>query len=72
MNFQGTPIPAGGDVITAVNGEPVTTTGELQSAVLSQNEGDTVTLTIVRDGQEQEVEVELAVVPQAEGSQEGN
>ncbi len=74
VNFQGTPIPAGGDVIVAVNGEPVTTTGELQNAVLSQSEGDTVTLTIVRDGQEQEVEVELAVVPQnAQGDQqEGN
>ena len=74
VNFQGTPIPAGGDVITAVNGEPVTTTGELQSAILSQSEGDAVTLTIVRDGQEQDVEVELAVVPQnAQGTdQEGN
>lgn len=74
VNFQGTPIPAGGDVITAVNGEPVTTTGELQNAVLSQGEGDTVTLTIVRDGQEQEVEVELAVVPEnTQGTeQEGN
>ena len=74
VNFQGTPIPAGGDVITAVNGEPVATTGELQSAVLSQSEGDAVTLTIIRDGQEQDVEVELAVVPQnAQGTdQEGN
>ncbi len=74
VNFQGTPIPAGGDVVTAVNGEPVATTGELQSAVLSQSEGDAVTLTIVRDGQEQDVEVELAVVPQnAQGTeQEGN
>lgn len=74
INFQGSPIPAGGDVITAVDGEPVTTAGELQTAVLGREAGDTVTLTIIRDGQEQEVEVELAVVPQnAQGTdQEGN
>ena len=74
ITFQGNPLPAGGDVITAVDGEPVTTTGELQTAVLGREAGDTVTLTIVRDGQEQEVEVELSVVPEAAGGteQEGN
>ena len=58
------PVPESGDVITAVNGEPVTTTGELQNAILSRGEGDTVTLTTVRDGQEQQVDVTLAQVPQ--------
>ncbi len=67
--YQDQAIPAGGDVITAVNGEPVTTTGELQSAILSRGEGDTVTLTIVRDGQEQQVDVTLAVVPQQQNQQ---
>jgi serine protease Do len=73
--FQDTPIPAGGDVITAVNGEPVTTTGELQQAVLSRDEGDTVEITYLRDGEEQTTEVTLAVVPQQEqptAPQEGN
>ena len=74
VNFQGTPIPAGGDVIIAVNGEPVATTGELQQAVLSRGEGDSVEITYLRDGQEQTVEVTLSVVPQnAQGTeQEGN
>ncbi len=62
--FEDVPIPAGGDVIIAVNGEPVSTTGELQQAVLSRGEGDTVEITYVRDGEEQTVEVTLAVVPE--------
>lgn len=73
--FEETPIPAGGDIITAVNGEPVTTTGELQQAVLSRGEGDTVEITYLRDGEEQTTEVTLAVVPQQEqptAPQEGN
>ncbi len=70
------PILVGGDVITAVNGQPVTTTGELQNAVLTQNEGDVVTLTYLREGEERTAEVTLAVVPQQEQPeatpQEGN
>ncbi len=70
--FQGQPVPIGGDVITAVDGEPVTTTAELQNAVLSRGDGDTVTLTIVRDGEEQQVEVTLAQVPQQSGQKQQN
>lgn len=70
--YQDQPIPAGGDVITAVNGEPVTTTGQLQNAILSRGEGDTVTLTIVRDGEEQQVDVTLAVVPQQQNQENQN
>jgi serine protease Do len=74
--YQDTPIPVGGDVITAVNGQPVTTTGELQRAILSRGEGETVEVTYVRDGEEQTVEVTLAVVPQQQqpqqAPQEGN
>ena len=73
--FQDTPIPVGGDVITAVNGQPVTTTGELQRAILSRGEGETVEITYVRDGEERTTEVTLAVVPQQPqeaAPQEGN
>ncbi len=61
---QGQPVAVGGDVITAVNGTSVEDSAELQDAVLSQQAGDTVTLTVVRDGQEQQIDVTLAVVPQ--------
>ena len=64
INYQGQPIPAGGDVITAVDGQPVTTTADLQNDILSRSKGDTVTLTIVRNGQEQQVKVKLTQVPQ--------
>lgn len=69
------PLLVGGDIITAVNGEPVTTGGELQNAILSQGDGDTVELTYVRDGQEQTTQVTLSVVPeqaQQTAPQEGN
>ena len=64
---RGQPVAVGGDVITAVNGTSVEDSAELQDAVLSQQAGDTVTLTVVRDGQEQQIDVTLAVVPQNQG-----
>lgn len=57
-------ILVGGDVITAVNGQAVTDASDLQDAVLSQDEGGTVTLTVLRDGEPQQVEIKLAVVPE--------
>jgi len=55
--------PAGGDVITAIDGRPVRTAQDLQARVLELGEGDTVSLTVWRDGQERQVEVTLRVVP---------
>ena len=68
---NGQPVAVGGDIITAVNGTPVEDAAQLQDEVLSQQEGDTVTLTILRDGQEQQVDVTLAVVPQNQGGATG-
>jgi S1-C subfamily serine protease len=48
-----------GDVITAVDGQEVTTPQALQEAIATLNPGDVVTLTITRDGQSQEVEATL-------------
>ena len=45
---NGQPFAVGGDVITAVNGTSVEDAAELQNLVLSQQAGDTVTLTISR------------------------
>lgn len=68
VNLEGFPRPIriGGDVITKVNGESVSSTGDLQRLVLEHNEGDTLTLTVLRDGKTRDVDVTLAVVPQAE------
>jgi serine protease Do len=62
----GQEIPAGGDIITAVDGTPVTSAAELQRQIFARAEGETVELTILRDGEEQTVEVTLARVPQKE------
>jgi S1-C subfamily serine protease len=53
----------GGDVITAVEGETVANLDDIQQAISDAEPGDVVTLTILRDGDEQEVEVTLAERP---------
>jgi serine protease Do len=55
--------PAGGDIITAIDGQAVESASEVQTIVFAREEGDTVTLTIIRDGEETTVEVTLEVVP---------
>ncbi|MGC5629416.1 trypsin-like peptidase domain-containing protein [Georgenia sp. Z1344] len=51
-----------GDIITAFDGTPVTEPSEVIVFVRSHQGGDVVTLTIERDGEEQEVDVTLAEV----------
>jgi S1-C subfamily serine protease len=60
---DGQSYPTGGDVITAIDGRKVTTSQELQSAIDARQPGDTVSLTVVRDGDARTVEVELASRP---------
>lgn len=49
-----------GDVITKIDGEQVDAATSLITAIRNHKVGDKVMLTILRDGKEQEVEVELA------------
>jgi len=60
---NGVEVPTGGDVIVEVDGNPITTSAELQSAVDAKQPGDTMTLTILRDGKRRTVEVKLAARP---------
>ncbi len=60
---DGVEVPTGGDVIVAVDGDPVTSSAELQSAVDAKQPGDTMRLTVVRDGKRRTVEVTLAARP---------
>ena len=48
-----------GDIITALNGEKVEGASDLMLAVRGEKPGDTVTLTVNRNGQEQEISVTL-------------
>lgn len=55
----------GGDIITAIDGEPVPSVEALRAALQEASPGDTVTLSILRDGEEQELDVTLEEVPTA-------
>lgn len=54
-----------GDVIVAVDGEPVDGSTALVAQVRERTAGEKVTVTIVRNGQRQDVQATLAVRPQA-------
>jgi putative serine protease PepD len=56
---QGQDFPTGGDVITKVDGSTVTSADDVINDVLAHKPGDTLSLTIVRDGHEQTVNVTL-------------
>ncbi len=46
-----------GDEVTAVNGTPVSTREALIAAIVATKSGETLTLTVLRDGQEQKIDV---------------
>ena len=60
---DGQQIVAGGDVITAVDGEPVTAMEDVIAAVNTKQAGDEVTLQVNRDGETQDITVELGERP---------
>lgn len=68
--IAGQNIPVGGDVITAVNGQPIKSMDDL-IAYLNDNTsvGQTVTLTVLRNGKETSVAVTLGTRP---GSSQSN
>ena len=54
-----------GDVIVAVDGKAVTRVNQLQSRIASRQPGETVSLDVVRYGEQQRVQVQLAEAPVA-------
>jgi len=52
-----------GDVVVAVDGDPVDSSTALVAQVRERTAGEKVTLTILRDGKRQDVQVTLAVKP---------
>ncbi len=63
VTISGQDVMAGGDVITAVDGQSVAGMSDLQSIMQQSKVGQQVTLSIVRDGQQQDVTVTLAARP---------
>jgi 2-alkenal reductase len=62
--YAGLRFPYDGDIITAINGNSMLDSDELVSFLeLNASVGDTVTMTIMRGGQEQQIEMTLAARP---------
>jgi putative serine protease PepD len=60
---EGDSYPTGGDVITEVDGQKLTTAEELQRAIDAKHPGDTVSITYWRDGKSHTTDVTLATRP---------
>jgi len=63
VTVQGQQFTIGGDVITAADGQTITSADELIAFLAQKKAGDKVTLTIERDGKTQDVTVTLAERP---------
>jgi serine protease Do len=69
--INGQQVNVGGDVIIAIDNQPVKAFDDLVAYLTSStNVGQTVTLTIIRDGQQQDVKVTLEARPAAEAQQQ--
>jgi S1-C subfamily serine protease len=64
IRFQGVPVTAGGDVILSVDGHEIVSESDLAEAVSDHAPGDTVTLEVLRDGNVEEIEIELGERPE--------
>ena len=62
--IDGETYATGGDVITAIDGQKVTTTEELQRAIDAKQPGDTISVTYWRNGDSHTVDVKLANRPE--------
>lgn len=60
FTLQGETVTIGGDVITGFNGQSINSIDELVSRIQSSAAGDEVTLTILRGGEQMEVQAVLA------------
>jgi S1-C subfamily serine protease len=63
VSGSGGGLGAGGDVVTAADGEPVAGMEDLIGAIDGKEPGETITLDVIRDGEEQQVEVVLGNRP---------
>ena len=58
------PVTPGGDIVTAVSGYPVESMDDLITGLEEMEVGQEVELTIVRDGQQQQLKMRLSERPQ--------
>jgi S1-C subfamily serine protease len=62
--IDGETYSTGGDVITAIDGEKITSSEELQRAIDAKQPGDTISVTYWRNGDSHTVDVKLATRPE--------
>ncbi|MDQ6665223.1 MAG: trypsin-like peptidase domain-containing protein [Acidobacteriota bacterium] len=58
------PLGIGGDLVVAVDGKPIEKQDDLQRALTRKRAGDSIALTIFRDGRTQKVTVKLGAAPE--------
>ena len=64
LEVNGVPYPVGGDIIMAINSHEIADTSDLIAHLLYHNRPrDEVTLTVLRDGQQEEIRVTLGLRP---------
>jgi S1-C subfamily serine protease len=63
IDFQGRTVRVGGDVITSVNGQRLVSNSDLPRIISLLDPGDKVTLDVIRDGDEQQIDVTLGERP---------
>ena len=64
LRFQGQEVTGGGDVIVSVDGQEVIAESDLAEAVSEHGPGDAVVIEVLRDGETEELEVELGERPE--------
>ena len=63
--INGAELPIGGDIITAMNGTPVMGMDDVVAYTVEHTQpGDTVQFTIIRDGEEMQMEVTMRARPE--------
>jgi S1-C subfamily serine protease len=68
LNFEAAKYRTGGDVILQVDGRDIVSPDDLAEAISARQPGDVVTLTLLRDGKREDVEVTLGKRPDSSGS----
>jgi S1-C subfamily serine protease len=66
QTVDGLEVPVGGDVVIEADGQPVADFSALLVAVSDKSPGDSIELTIIRDGEQERITVELAPRPSGE------
>ena len=61
---DGQELPSGGDVIVELDGVQISSSAELQSAVDAKQPGDTISVTVLRNGKRRTLEVTLGTRPE--------